>query len=193
MCVMIRDMLIHKYQHDWPLLFKEIKTVIEAALAGIKIRIEHVGSTSVPGLAAKPIIDIDVVYYGYDNFEQIKSQLELIGYYHNGNQGIINREVFKRKKHQFNHDVLDHIDHHLYVCHSSSEELQKHLLFRDHLIHSDLAKRQYELLKFRLADEAHQDRREYARLKETKARNLVYSMMLARKIYLEQNNTTHNV
>lgn len=90
-------MLIQEYQEKWVEDFKAIESVITDALIGLNISIEHVGSTAVPKLAAKPIIDIDIVYGNTVPFETIKKGLERIGYFHNGNQGIINREVFKRK------------------------------------------------------------------------------------------------
>ncbi|MGB4439996.1 MAG: GrpB family protein [Sedimentibacter sp.] len=57
--------------------------------------IEHVGSTSVEGLSAKPIIDIDIVIKDYSAFELVKEKLALIGYVHDGNLGIKDREAFK--------------------------------------------------------------------------------------------------
>ena len=71
-----------------------------------------------PQLASKPIIDIDLVYFDWNDFEKIKAHLESIDYYHNGNQGIVDREVFKRINN--NHPIVDTIAHHSYVCPSNS-------------------------------------------------------------------------
>ncbi|MEL7159615.1 MAG: GrpB family protein, partial [Bacteroidota bacterium] len=90
-------MLIQDYRAYWPIDFARLSEVLTAALAGTNHHIEHVGSTAVPGLAAKPIIDLDVVYYAPEAFGEIKDSLEQLGYYHNGDQGIPGREVFKRK------------------------------------------------------------------------------------------------
>jgi GrpB-like predicted nucleotidyltransferase (UPF0157 family) len=166
-------MLIHKYNPNWKKDFNDIKNVINEALINLNVHIEHVGSTSIPNLAAKPIIDIDIVFNTPKEFEAIKSRLEKIGYYHNGNQGIPDREVFKRDKTDAKHEILDSITHHLYVCKRDSEALQRHILFRDYLKTNEKVRIQYQNLKYALAEEAHQDKKKYAALKEEKAREFI--------------------
>jgi GrpB-like predicted nucleotidyltransferase (UPF0157 family) len=149
--------------------------VLLEALSGISVDIEHVGSTSVPGLAAKPIIDIDIVFKDAGEFGQIKAQLEQIGYYHNGDQGIPGREAFKRKQGVERDALLDRIRHHLYVCPVESEELHRHLAFRDHLRRNPGSCRQYEALKLAIAAEAGQDRKLYAEMKQVKAAAFIHA------------------
>lgn len=161
-------MLIQEYNKSWIEDFNKISHVLNKSLINLIVSIEHIGSTSVPNLAAKPIIDIDIIIKNYASFSVVKSVLENIGYYHNGNQGIENREVFKRAK-LLNHKVLDSIPHHLYVCPTDSAELKRHLLFRDYLRENTDAKIEYQNLKFRIAEESNQDRKKYADLKELKA------------------------
>lgn len=170
-------MLIHAYRQSWIDDFNQIKRVIQETLLNLNISIEHVGSTSIPQLAAKPIIDIDVVYDENVAFSEIKDRLEKIGYYHNGDQGIPQREVFKRSTATPRHERLDHIDHHLYVCPVDSEELKRHLLFRDYLRANEEARSQYRDLKYKIAEEANQDRKKYAQLKEIKARKFIDAIL----------------
>ena len=125
-------MLIVPYDPIWINDFEQIASTLSTTLNGLICGIEHVGSTSIPNLAAKPIIDIDLVYIEQESFENIKNRLESIGYIHKGNQGMKDREVFKRNLIQ-NNPILDQISHHLYVCKNNSIELQRHLLFRDYL------------------------------------------------------------
>lgn len=158
-------MLLKKYDPDWVRLFMDIKAELQSVLKGIPFQIEHVGSTSVPNLDAKPIIDIDIVYFEEVHFERIKRELVNLGYYHNGNQGIQFREVFKRKE-IFRHPVLDSIAHHLYACPKNSEPLERHVLFRDFLRKNDWARITYQEMKYDLAEKADQDRKRYAELKE---------------------------
>lgn len=87
-------MLIHKYQKEWESNFLKIKEVIEKEVSPRDIQIEHIGSTAVKNLDAKPIIDIDIVYSKAETFEEIGRALESLGYYHNGNQNIEGREDF---------------------------------------------------------------------------------------------------
>jgi len=115
------------YDPAWQDCFEELRADLLKILSGLDVRVEHVGSTSVPGLAAKPILDIDVVLQSSADFEQIKAALEEGGYYHVGDLGITGREAFKydNKPH--------HMRHHLYVLQEGSEELKRHLVFRDWL------------------------------------------------------------
>jgi GrpB-like predicted nucleotidyltransferase (UPF0157 family) len=170
-------MLLQHYQERWVDDFKEIKKVIREALLIVDVSIVHVGSTSVPKLAAKPIIDIDVVYGPGVEFNEVKDGLEKIGYYHNGNQGIKEREVFKRCKLTKKHRILDSISHHLYVCPIHSEEFNQHLLFRNFLIKNKRERQQYQEIKIQIAEDAKQDGKKYAHLKDVEARDFILSII----------------
>jgi GrpB-like predicted nucleotidyltransferase (UPF0157 family) len=166
-------MLIQEYKESWVDDFSEIKKILQGTLQNLNISIEHVGSTAVPQLAAKPIIDIDIVYDAHTKFEDIRKGLELIGYCHNGNQGILHREVFKRTKTEDVKSVLDKIVHHLYVCPTDSEAFQRHILFRDYLRTNDTARVEYQNLKYIVANAANQDKKKYAELKEIMANDFI--------------------
>ena len=166
-------MLIQEHQEYWENDFNELKKVLEENIPTNDIKIEHIGSTSIKGLAAKPIIDIDIVHEKSASFKEIKMGLEKLGYYHNGNQGIQGREVFKREKKGENHITLDSIKHHLYVCHINSDELQRHLIFRDYLRENERERAEYEKLKYKIAEKTNQDRKKYAKLKEVMAKEFI--------------------
>ena len=165
-------MLIKKYTPDWIRHFEALKVEISKGLEGLQYRIEHIGSTAVPGLGGKDIIDIDIIYDGGKIFHGIQSGLESIGYYHNGNQGIEQREVFKRMEGE-THPVLDEIRHHLYVCPLDSEALQRHLRSRDYLRNNEWARMKYQKMKHMLAEQAGQDQKVYAKLKERHANEFI--------------------
>ena len=174
-------MLIAPYSPIWIKDFEQIASTLSITLNGLISGTEHVGSTSIPNLAAKAIIDIDIIYHEPKNFELIKNRLQSIGYIHKGNQGIEDREVFKRNLIQ-NDPILDQINHHLYVCKNISIELQRHLLFRDYLKNNKTAKEFYQNLKYELALEAKDNRKVYAHLKELKANSFInYIIELAKK------------
>ncbi len=170
-------MLIVEYQESWEKDFNSLKKVFEENISVSNIRIEHIGSTSIKGLAAKPIIDIDIVYENSESFKVIKDDLLALGYYHNGNQGIIGREVFKRSKKEDKHITLDTIQHHLYLCQISSDELRRHLFFRNYLRENPKERKEYEKLKYKIAEITNEDRKEYAKLKEVMAREFVESII----------------
>lgn len=158
-------MLLEEYNPEWGHAFNKIARALHDALKGLEYTIEHMGSTSVPNLAAKPIIDIDIIYQEESAFGKIKSRLQKIGYYHNGDQGIEAREVFKRNG-LVQDEILDHINHHLYACPSDSKALERHILFRDALRDNEPARLIYQRMKYEVAEKANQNRKVYAELKE---------------------------
>lgn len=173
-------MLIQKYTSTWIDDFRAITHELETTFGGFNYRIEHVGSTSVPNLDAKPIIDIDIVYYNPGDFIRIKASLEEIGYNHNGNQGIEERDVFKRNGTIIN-DVLDSIKHHLYVCPVGSNALERHILSRNFLRKNDWARVKYQQMKYELAERANQGQKLYAALKELHVNDFIDSIIAEEK------------
>ena len=131
-----KQVIVTSYDPAWAAAFEAIRAELAAALGALALRIEHVGSTSVPGLAAKPIIDIDVVIADGAALPAVIDALAAIGYIHEGDLGIPDREAFR-------YDTKPHLQmHHLYVCPADSAELQRHLRFRDFLrSHPEAAQR----------------------------------------------------
>jgi GrpB-like predicted nucleotidyltransferase (UPF0157 family) len=122
-----KRVIVVPYDYRWSEEFEKIKSYLEKELENSIIAIEHVGSTSVEGLSAKPVIDMDIVIKDYDSFLDVKSRLESLGYYHEGDLGIKDREAFGyTEKHEF-------MTHHLYVCPQNSQELKRHIAFREYL------------------------------------------------------------
>ena len=129
------------YDRGWAQDFSDISSEIRKALGGLALDIVHVGSTSVPGLSAKPIIDIDVVIRDYASLDAVISALKAIGYHHEGDLGIPGREAF-------GYEGKDHLrKHHLYVCPQDSLELKRHIAFRDYLRDHPDAAREYSRIK----------------------------------------------
>ena len=134
------------YDERWKQDFIAIKNELLQALGPLALSIEHVGSTSVEGLSAKPIIDIDVVIQDYTGLNDVVSALEKIGYHHEGNLGIAGREAFS-------YEGKEHLQkHHLYVCPQDSPELKRHLAFRDYLRAHPDAVREYSTVKAKGAE-----------------------------------------
>lgn len=136
-----KHVVVLPYDEQWKQDFLLIKDELTSALGQLAMRIEHVGSTSVEGLSAKPIIDIDVVIKDYTVLEEVVSALGAIGYLHEGDLGIAGREAFK-------YDGKEHLrKHHLYVCPEDSPELKRHIAFRDYLRTHPDAVRKYSRIK----------------------------------------------
>src|SRR5688572_4784951 len=93
---LIMKKLIESYNQDWKSEFENIKQVIESEFIDLilLIDIQHIGSTSIPGLIAKPILDIDIIIDNKDLLQTITSRLERMGYKYQGEQGISGRFAF---------------------------------------------------------------------------------------------------
>ena len=129
------------YDKAWKTAFEAIKQEIEAVIGDWIVGIEHVGSTSVEGLSAKPCIDLDVIIRDYSVFDAVVRRLGTIGYIHEGDLGIRDREAFTYRDKPYLQT------HHLYVCPQYSEELHRHLAFRDFLRSSPEAVEKYSRVK----------------------------------------------
>jgi len=115
------------YDPAWPLRFEEVREHLLGILSNQDLRVEHVGSTSVPGLAAKPVLDVDIALENAADFVEVKALLEANGYHHMGDLGIIGRQAFKYQ------DKPQLMRHNLYVLSEGADELKRHLTFRDWL------------------------------------------------------------
>ncbi len=138
---MRKRVIVQPYDETWKNDFIAIRDELNTALKDLALRIEHVGSTSVEGLSAKPIIDIDVIIHDRNILPDVISALQMIGYSYEGDQGIPGREAFK-------YEGKEHLrKHHLYVCSQDAEELKRHIAFRDFLRCNPDAVAEYSRIK----------------------------------------------
>ncbi|EJV82809.1 TPA: GrpB family protein [Bacillus thuringiensis] len=146
---------IEEYNVKWESEFNKIHTLINNVMEDSIVSIEHVGSTSVKGLASKPILDIDVVIEEFEIFYEVVKKLEKIGYYHQLEWRFKGREAFGRKDAfvPWNEGNTVWMEHHLYVCDKNSEELRRHIAFRDYLREHTKVANEYGNLKEELARE----------------------------------------
>ena len=163
-------MVVVEYVKEWPQDFLKIKTELQKAIT-VMSNIQHVGSTSIPGMIAKPIIDIDVGLEKWSDFEAVKRALAEIGYEYEGDRGITGREAFCRNG-KVQNKILDNIDHHLYVCSVDNEEYKRHILFRDYLRSHDEDRDRYNQIKEEiLAKVGPENRAGYVQMKEENYRD----------------------
>ena len=141
-----KKVVVLPYDVAWQSALDKIKGEIKEAIGDLIIGVEHVGSTSVKGISAKPCIDIDVIIKDYSAFAAVVDGLNAIGYVHEGDLGIKDREAFKYT------DKPHLMMHHLYVCPQYSEELHRHITFRDFLRSNPEAVRKYSLIKEKAAE-----------------------------------------
>lgn len=137
--------IVVDYDPAWPDAFERLCAVIWPCVRDVATTIEHVGSTSVPGLAAKPVIDMTIVVPTAAAMAAVIERLATIGYRHRGDLGIPGREAFASPR--------GTPSHHLYACEAGNDGLRNHLAVRDRLRRDPAAAQAYGELKKQLAAE----------------------------------------
>jgi GrpB-like predicted nucleotidyltransferase (UPF0157 family) len=171
--------LTSPYDSEWPAEFAALRRTYIESPGKLVLRVEHVGSTAVPNLRAKPILDIDIVMPSYDVFPDIVTRLQRLGYTHNGDQGIREREAFNPLDNlaPYAFPPRKWMSHHLYVCPANSFELRRHLVFRDALRAQDKLRQEYEQRKLEIVERSGGDRKVYAEIKEIECRDFIESVV----------------
>lgn len=144
---------IADYDGTWPSQFAGLANRVRARLGNLVRRVEHVGSTAVPGLPAKPIIDLDVVVSSDSDLRLAITRFTEMGYTHEGDMGISGRHAFAWPPGEHRH--------HLYLLTEGAEELHRHIAFRDALRGDRDLRDHYGVLKRELADRCSGDRAAY--------------------------------
>jgi len=152
------------YDSTWPLEFSAEAERIERACDELPIRLEHIGSTAVPGLAAKPIIDILAGRPANVPGDAYVAAFRQLGYEHKGAFGIPGRNYFRRGSPR---------SHHVHLVSWSSDLWRDHLLFRDYLRAHPVTAREYETIKRELAAMYVNDREQYTDAKGPFIRSIV--------------------
>ncbi len=150
---MKKAILIQEYTPAWAAEFLLLKQLYLHHLGDKLLAIEHVGSTAVPGLCAKPVIDVDLVIKDQSVLKEIIPLLETLGYIFKGEVGIPDRFVFGQTHPWVPQEGSGKLwmKHHLYVCIAGSMALRNHLSLRDALIADPTLATAYGELKKDLA------------------------------------------
>jgi GrpB-like predicted nucleotidyltransferase (UPF0157 family) len=133
-----------KFNVNWSLQFEELKSRIFPCVSKYVNEILHVGSTSIKGMSAKPIIDIDLVVDDLKYLDEIKKELFQLGYEYKGDLGIKDRVVFSCTQSK--------IQHHLYLIIENSIAFRNHLFLKRHLENNIESFNKYESLKGGLSE-----------------------------------------
>ncbi|KAL7770108.1 hypothetical protein CFE70_000041 [Pyrenophora teres f. teres 0-1] len=136
--------VVEQYNTEWPQQFEKIKADLEGYLQGVDyLSIEHVGSTAVPGLAAKPFIDVDIIVTR-DNVQSVNDALIANGKLdYLGELGIVDRHAFK--------DPSNTTRHNIYVCVDGAIQTRNHLSLRNTLRSNPTLLSEYATAKLSLA------------------------------------------
>lgn len=149
----MRNIEVVNYNNEWPRKFEEEKEKLEAVLKDELVEVHHIGSTSVPGLKAKPVIDIMPVVKNIEAVDRNEAGMVEQDYESLGEYGIVGRRYFRKGG--------DNRTHHVHVFEETSEDIIRHLAFRDYLrIHPEV-RIHYENLKVKLVNEFSDDIKGY--------------------------------
>jgi len=145
--------IIEPYNDNWPLIFHKLKTQIVNQLGTSIQRIDHIGSTAVVGLAAKPIIDIQISVVDLDNIEVVRNGLTILGFQHRKDNEDLSKKYFR--------ESLEKRRTHIHVRQSGSWSEQFNLLFRDYLREHETERTKYAQVKYELANQFREQREKY--------------------------------
>lgn len=140
------------YAPEWQRCFEAEKTRLQAAIGQYVLDIQHVGSTSIPGMIAKPIIDIGIAVTSFEEARVCIQPIELLGYEYRGDLKIPRRHYFVKG---------DPRTYHLHMNEIDSRDWENHVLFRDTLIQHPHLAAEYAVLKADLAQRHPTDRDAY--------------------------------
>lgn len=144
--------------HDpsWPAQFAAARAEMMAACNGLMLEVHHVGSTSIAGIIAKPVIDMMPILARHEDGLACIAPMQALGYVYRGERGIAGRHLFVRGNPR---------SHNVHAFAAGNPEVERHLLFRDYLRAHPDERDAYAALKRSLAEKFGDDRREYAEAK----------------------------
>jgi GrpB-like predicted nucleotidyltransferase (UPF0157 family) len=147
------------YNSVWEQNFKDEATKIKKIFKQIFVDIHHIGSTAIPLVKAKPIIDIMVEVKDINKVDRYNNKMEESGYEVLGEFGIPKRRFFQKGG--------NNRTHHVHIFEKGSPQIKRHIDFRDYLIAHPTIAREYSLLKEKLAKKYHYDIDKYQEGKES--------------------------
>ena len=156
---------LEKYNENWKNMFEEEKQNLKDIFKDICIRIEHVGSTSIEGLSAKPIIDIMVVINKFEDFEKVRESFLIEPYSIKEDSDV--DEILIRRGPEENRT------HFIHVVEDGSTRCINTMLFRDYLRKYEDVRKEYEELKIELAKKFENDRKMYTASKNEFIQNIL--------------------
>jgi len=154
-----RKIEVVKYDEKWPKLFEEETLLIKDIFSDELLEIHHIGSTSVPGLKAKPVIDIMPVVKDIEKVDKYNEKMKKIGYEPKGEYGIEGRRFFMKGGEDRSHNV------HIFQ-YDNKEAVERHIVVRDYLRNHEDAVEEYAEIKTKGAEKHPNDINDYCDYKD---------------------------
>lgn len=154
------EVRLHPYEPSWPIMFSTECLRLNSLLPGVFLQVEHIGSTAVPGMPAKPVIDLLAGVESMALARSVAKRICTLGYTTSAefNETLTDRMWFMRW-------AEGHRTHHLHVVVHDGNVWREHLAFRDALRSSPTLAVRYAELKFQLAAKHSTDREAYTNAK----------------------------
>jgi len=175
---MAREMNVVAYDPNWPALYNQEKAALEDVLGELMIGIQHFGSTAIPGMSAKPTIDVMVLVQEIKAVDTYDEAMIQAGYEPRGEAKIPGRRFFRR----FEADGENHAAH-IHVYEPDNAHVKRELMFRDYLMIDNEAFRQYEHMKLEASERFRFSPKEYT---DAKTECITEIMAKAREFYQAQ-------
>ncbi len=153
----MNHIIIVDYRDEWPEQFRALGGRLRGALGSLVLRIDHIGSTSVPGLAAKPVIDVQVSVLSFEPITKLQNALASVGFVWRADNPDLTKRYFR--------EVPGQPRTHIHVRRAGSWSEQLALLFRDYLRAHHAVAADYAQLKRQLAAQFRDDRSAYTAAK----------------------------
>ncbi len=142
---MVREVVVVPYNVNWPVQYEAEALRIQGVLGAEILSIHHIGSTSIPGMWAKPIIDILLEVRDIAKIDEYEVAMVNLGYQPRGELGIPGRRYFSRE------EPVDVRTHHIHAYQSGNTGIERHLAFRNYMIAHPNEAQEYANLKRELA------------------------------------------
>ncbi|MCK1994800.1 GrpB family protein [Peribacillus muralis] len=149
----MRRVEVVAHKREWQLLFRDECESLRAVFGDELVKLSHIGSTAIPAIAAKPVIDILAVVRSIERVADFNEEMEKSGYDVRGENGIAGRRFFSKGKNERSH--------HVHMFQAGHEDIARHLAFRDYMLAHPQEAERYSQLKLSLAAEFPTDIKEY--------------------------------
>lgn len=154
----MRKVVVTEYNPDWEKLFQAAAAELKGILGEECLAIHHIGSTSIEGMAAKPVIDLMPVVRKIETVDSFNGKMKTLGYEPRGENGMPGRRYFQKGG--------DERSHHIHIYENGNREIARHLAFRNYLQKHAKEAERYGTLKKSLAEKYPWDIEKYIRGKE---------------------------
>jgi len=141
---MLRKVEVSSHKEEWLSMFQVESEKIKGIFGNLVLSVHHIGSTAIPNIKAKPVIDIMIEVVNICEVDKFNHQMEQLGYIAYGENGIPNRRFFSKGG--------DNRTHHVHIFEQGNSEITRHIAFRDYMIAHPEEAQKYSQLKQSLAD-----------------------------------------